>query len=205
VKCLVTGILTFEIRTSYKIQPMCALAKSFVLKIANDICILFHESVRNEVAKATRSGRIMPTRELDEVDASARKAFMAASRACIELEADAREYIVAQFAMWREASAYHKKLLLPSPQHLGTLAARVRYLQYKARDEVRSSRVSDADEQDDSTRWYVEERKLKGLARTQRRDPVDILTEQPEQFTMAFLEHKRVWDVVSDLWEERRR
>jgi len=145
----------------------------------------------------------MPTRRLSEVDKSARKAFISAATACMELEADTREYIVAQFAMWREASAYYKKLLWPSPQHLGTLSARVRYLQHQATAEIRLSRVGVNEDQDEKRRWYVEERNLKGLARAHRRDPIDILTEMPEEFSRDFLKHKGVWDVVCDLWEEK--
>lgn len=145
------------------------------------------------------------TGAFDDLRKSDRRPFLAAARMCIEMDADPREYVMAQFAMWREASAYHQKLLWPMPQHMGTLAAQVRYLQFKAREEVRISRVSDVEDQDDSRRWFVEERKLKGLARVQRRDPTEVLTEQPEEFSRDFLKYKGVWSVVSDLWEERQR
>lgn len=174
-------------------------------EIAEQICTLYHEAIRGEVARATRasSTRVMPSRKLDEVDKSTRRAFFAAARACLELEADAREYIVSQFSAWREASAYHKKLMWPSPQHLGTLGARVRYLQFKSREATRNARITVVDEQTTKSRWYIEDRKLRGMARMQRRDPIDILTEQPEQFSRGFLKHKGVWKVVKDLWEER--
>ncbi len=174
-------------------------------EVAEQICSLYHEAIRSEVAKATRasSTRVMPSRKLDEVDKSTRRAFLAAARACMELGADPREYIVGQFSAWREASAYHKKLMWPSPQHLGTLGARVRFLQFKAREATRSARVTVVEEQVDEGRWFVEERKLRGMARMQRRDPVDVLTEQPEEFSRAFLKYKKVWNVVKDLWEER--
>jgi hypothetical protein len=174
-------------------------------EIAGELCVLYHEAIRGEVAKATKGGRSMASRELDDVDKPTRKAFLAAARCCIELEADPREYIVAQFGMWREASAFYKKLLWPMPSHLGTLAARVRFLQHKAREEVRVTRVIDVEDQDVKRRWFVEERKLKGLARMQRRDPIDVLAEQPEEFSRDFLKHKQIWDVVSDLWDERQR
>jgi len=106
--------------------------------------------------------------------------------------------------MWREASAFHKRVLLPSPHHLGTLAAHVRYVQYKAREEARLSRKGDYEEAPDDQRWYVEERKLNAFARNQRRDPIDLLTEEPEHFSREFLTHKGVWSVVGDLWEERK-
>jgi hypothetical protein len=147
----------------------------------------------------------MPSRKLDEVDQTARRAFMNAAQACIDLGADPREFIVAQFAMWRSASAYHKKFLLPQPPQLASLAARVRYLQHKANVEIRISRKPKPEEGDGRHRFFVEERHLKGLARMQRRDPVDVLAEQPEQFSIEFLKHKGVWSVVRDLWEERNR
>jgi len=176
-------------------------------EVAGELCILYHEAIRSEVANATKASakRVMPSRKLDEVDKPTRKAFFAAARCCIELEADPREYIVAQFGMWREASAFYKKLLWPMPTHLGTLAARVRFLQHKAREEIRVDRVCEVEDQDDKRRWFVEERQLKSIARMQRRDQVDVLTEQPEEFSRDFLKHKGVWDVVCDLWEERQR
>lgn len=141
-----------------------------------------------------------------DLDKSTRRAFFAAATICIEMDADTRAFIVAQFAMYRSASAFHGKTMIPSPHQLGTLAAKVRYLQYEAREGERLSRVDhDDEEQDDDQRWYVEERKLRGYARMQRRDPVEVLTEQPEQFSRDFLKHKGVWDVVRDLWDERQR
>lgn len=141
-----------------------------------------------------------------DLDKSTRRAFLAAANICIELDADVREFIIAQFAMFRAAGAYHGKAMIPSPPQLATLAAKARYLQYEARESERLSRVDhDDDEQDDEQRWYVEERKLRGFARAQRRDPVEVLTEQPEQFSRDFLKHKNVWEVVRDLWDERQR
>ncbi len=147
----------------------------------------------------------MPSRTLDEVDRSSRDAFLAAGRAALDLGADAREYVVAQFASWRTASAYHKKFLLPSPQHMGTLAARVRYLQHLANAEIRRSRALTVEDQDAPQKFYVEERQLRGLSRTMRADPADVIAGQPERFSRAFLEHKGAWRAVKDLWEERTR
>jgi hypothetical protein len=176
-------------------------------QVADELCVLYHEAIRSEVAKMTRNSakRVMPSRTLAEVDKPTRRAFIAAARVCIELDADPRDFIVSQFSVWREASAFHKKVLWPQPHHLGTTAAQVRYLQHKAREDEHGARKIDVEDQDDKRRWFVEERKLKGLARTTRRDPADILAEQPEQFSRDFLKHKRVWDVVCDLWEERSR
>lgn len=169
--------------------------------------MLYHEAVRFEVSTLTKGGRLMPSGGLDDVDKAAREAFLAAATAAIELGADAREYVVAQFARWREASAFHRKFLLPAPHHMGTLAARVRYLQHKTTVEVRRSRVVTLgdDEQDDHRRFYVEERQLKGLARVRRVDPADVLADQPERFSREFLIRKGVFHVVQDLWYERTR
>jgi hypothetical protein len=185
---------------------MVAGRKSEKREIAEQLCVLYHEAVRNAVSVLSATvGGGMPSRKLDDLDKTARRAFMQTAQACIDLKAEPREFIVAQFAMWRSASAYHKKLLLPQPPNLASLAARVRYLQHKANAEIRISRKPQPEEGDGKNRFFTEERHLRGLARMQRRDPVEVLTEQPEQFSSDFLRHKGVWDVVQDLWEDRQR
>lgn len=174
--------------------------------MANEICVLYHEAVRAEVAALTKGGRSnhVPTNStLEAADESDRKWFLRAARICIQEGADAREFIVAQFARWREASAYHKKFMLPSPHHLGKEGARVRYLMHKVNAEVRRSRVVTIEEQPRRQRFYVEERQLSGLARVQRADPADVIAEQPERFSREFLTHKGVWEAVKDVWVER--
>lgn len=208
------------------------VVKSEKRSIAEQLCVLYHEALKaavpgrapskppekvcctqcdrwffsssaQKLCESCRKRSVMKTQSLDEIDKTARIAFMRAAQACIELGADPREFIVAQFSAWRSASAYHKKLLLPQPPQLASLAARVRYLQHKANVEIRVSRKIQPDDGDVKHRFFVEERHLKGLARMQRRDPVDVLTEQPEQFSPAFLKHKGVWDLVQDIWEDR--
>lgn len=173
--------------------------------VAQEICVLFHEALRTEIGTLTKGGRThaVKSHDMEEVDDSARRAFRAAARACVELGADAREFVVAQFARWREASAYHNKFLLPSPQHLATLSAQVRYLQYKTSVDIHRSRAAVVEDTDDRSRYYVEERQLRGFARAQRLDPADVLADQPERFSRAFLSHKGVWEAVKTLWEER--
>lgn len=174
--------------------------------MANDICVLYFEAVRAEVAALTKGGRAHHKPKdstLDAVDESDQKWFMRAAQICIDEKADARDFIVAQFSRWREASAYHKKFLIPSPHHLGKQGARIRYLQHKVTSEVRRSRKVTVDKQDTKRRFYVEERQLSGLARVQRADPADVLAEQPERFSREFLEHKGIWKAVKSLWEDR--
>lgn len=174
--------------------------------MANEICVLYHEAVRAEVAALTKGGRpnhVPRDSTLDAVDASDRRWFIRAAAICIQEGADAREFIVAQFARWREASVYHKKLLIPQPHHLGKLGARVRLLQHKATTEVRRSRVVAIDEQPRRQRFYVEERQLKGMARVRREDPADVLADEPERFSKEFLVHKGVWEALKDVWVER--
>jgi hypothetical protein len=177
-------------------------------RIASEICTLYNESIRSALATKTGGGRTgtkkKTTVAFDHLGRSDRRAFMSAARVCMEEEADAREYVVAQFAVWSEASAFHRKFMLPSPQQMSTEGARVRYLQHKARASIHASRIAVVDDdQSSKNRWFVEERKLRGLARLRRRDPSDVLAEQPEQFSAEFLKHKGIWKAVGDLWEER--
>lgn len=175
-------------------------------EVANDICVLYHEAVRAEVAALTKGGRtnrVPRDSTLDAVDASDRRCFIRAAAICIQEGADAREFIVAQFARWREASAYHRKFLIPQPHHLGKRGAWVRLLQHRAVTEVRRSRVVAIDEQPSRQRFYVEERQLKGMSRVRREDPADVLADEPERFSKEFLVHKGVWEALKDVWAER--
>ncbi len=174
--------------------------------VAEQLCVLYHEAIRNETSRvlSREKKRGLHVRKLDDLDSSARRAFLSAAGFCVENDVDVREYVAAQFSAWRDASAFHGRVMWASPQQMATLAAQVRYFQYKARAATRSARVTVVEEQAAESRWFVEERRLRGLARMQRRDPVDVLTEQPEQFSREFLRRKGVWDVVRDLWEERK-
>lgn len=174
-------------------------------RLAEQLCVLFHEAVRHAVAEARSIRRAAgsTSKELHEVDKSARAAFMRAAAICIEHEVDPREYIVAQFSGYREASAYHRKFLLPQPHHIGSTAAEIRWIQYKVRSDERVARRASF-EAEEGKHFSVDERRLRGLARMQRRSEEDVLAEQPEQFSRAFLKHKRVWEVVKDVWDERR-
>jgi hypothetical protein len=154
-----------------------------------------------------RKPSVTKTCSFTDLNKPDRRAFITAAGICIELDADAREYIVAQFAMMRAAGAYIGRILIPSPYQLSTPAARVRYIKHAASEDERHARVAASvdEDQDESRRWYVEERKLRGFSRMQRRDPIEVMTEQPEQFSRDFLKHKGVWDVVRDIWDERQR
>lgn len=203
--------LAAELYVLYEQSILAAIPKSVVraepIKLECDNCDRYFlaNSRAQRFCERCRKPKKSKVRSLDGLPESDQKHFMAAARICIELECDARDYIAAQFAMWREASAYHKKLLWPMPVHIGKLTAKVRYLQHKAREDIRLSRVGEVEDQDDKRRWFVEERNLKSIARMQRRDPLDVLTEQPEEFSRDFLKYKGVWVVVADLWEEKQR
>jgi hypothetical protein len=161
--------------------------------------------VRAEVATLTKGGRAhAASQTLDDVESSDREWFLKAATICIEERADARDFVVAQFARWREASAYLGKFLLPQPHHLGKLGARVRLLQHRAAEEVRRSRVVMLDEQPRKQRFFVDERALNGIMRMSRMDQADVLATMPERFSREFLEHKGAWAAVQDLWQERR-
>lgn len=176
------------------------------VRLTCDRCDLsfFAHSYANKLCERCRGKKVAKSRSFDDLKPADKKSFRAAARVCDELGAPARDFVVAQFAAWREASAYHKKVLWPQPHNLAGLAAHVRYVQHQARQSERLARVFEVEEQDDAQRWYVEERTLKGLARVQRRDPVEVLAEQPEAFSREFLKHRGVWGVVKDLWTERR-
>lgn len=194
---------------------MCAdqRTKSEKRLVAEQLSALYHAAIRNETSRvrstltstSKKHSYQLQVTEFDDLDKSARRAFLAAARVCIEEGADPRDWIVAQFAAMRSASAYHNKIIWAAPQQLSTLAARVRYHQHQASVSIRGTRKPPpVEDKDVRRRFFVEERELKGLARMQRRDTTDVLTEMPERFSREFLKHKGVWNVVSDIWEDRR-
>lgn len=170
------------------------------LLMARSLCSLYHQALRGAVLDFTKAARLMPIRKLGQVDKTARRCFYKAADICLQLEAEPLDYITAQFKRFSEISEFKKKQLLPQPQHLGSLGAQVRYLEYMQRKEERFTRqlptvqigATDA----------REERKLKGLARITRMLPEDVLTSRPEEFSKEFLMQKGVWELVRKAWME---
>jgi len=131
-----------------------------------------------------------------------RQLFARAANTCNEAAADPDAYVTAQFEKFVEYSRFARKNRLPQPHHLHGLGALARYVEYAHTLDDRKSRAATEDSRQVKEFWR-EERKLKGLTRVTRMLPSDVLTERPEEFTPAFLEHKGVWDLVEDIYDER--
>lgn len=175
-------------------------------RVAEQVCVLYYEQLRLTL-KGYLLNRKKTSKTLSEVDVQTRKFFVRAAALCIDAGADPREFVAAQFAVWRDASAHHNKLILPGPRHMSTDAAAIRYLQYKARQEERELDTyedDEEDERDDADKHYVEDRLLRNLAKAHRKGEADILAEMPERFTRQYLDYKGVWEVVEWTWKERR-
>lgn len=143
-------------------------------------------------------------KSLKSLSASERKHFLNAADACHQLEADPRDFMLAQFQAFAEYSQHINKFMLPMPHQLSTLAALVRYQRYMGQQEMRVARKAPkVDRTTTKASHFREERRLLGLVRMNRCTPDDVLTGKPEEFSKEFLKHKGVWKLVRDVWIER--
>lgn len=138
----------------------------------------------------------------DTLEGGNKRDFRRAAEACLQVGADAREFISAQFKRWAELSQIKNKILLPMPVHLTSVGAQARFIQYKLQKGERQDRQI-LPEKQHRKEFFIEDRKLKGLVRVLRQPEEEVLTEKPEEFSRAYLKHRGVWCLVSDTWLER--
>lgn len=161
--------------------------------------LLATRRTRDRGRAAQLGGRVVKS-DLSYAATESAKHFRRAARYCAQLEADPHEYVAAQFSRMEEMSSHLGRVVIPTPAHISTLAAQVRYVEYKRQKAERRDR---AVAKPDDRSWYREERKLRGLARVMRKGEDDVLAERPEEFSREFLEHRGIWDLVREDWEER--
>jgi len=177
-----------------------------VKQYATELCALYYDALRSAMLgmnlhRASRGVNFESN--YATLDGVAKRAFRNAAAAAMQVGAEPREYVVAQFQRWAEISQWKGKTLLPMPTHLASLGAQARYIQFKLQKAARTDRAPKAS--DSAHReFFREERKLKGLVRMLRNTPEDVLAESPEEFSREFLEHKMVWPLVQVRWQERR-
>ena len=129
---------------------------------------------------------------------------MKAALACDGIDAQPKKFIIAQFDKFSTYGGYRKKRMFPQPHQLHGLAAQARYIEWKSEQQARDARaVSSVKSAHGRGHFAAEERRLKGFMRMMRATPHEVLTERPEEFTPEFLEHKHVWDLVEELYEQR--
>lgn len=138
----------------------------------------------------------------DTLEGNVKRDFRRAAEACMQVGAEPREFVSAQFKRWSEISQFKNKILLPMPTHLASVGAQARFIQYKLQKEQRTERSVLPDKQHSRT-FFVEDRKLKGLVRVLRVPEEEVLCDKPEEFSKLYLKHKGVWQLVEDVWHER--
>lgn len=178
-----------------------------VTTVARDLCSLYYAALKRMLQEQTRGSRgglltMHLNSSYDTIDKTAQREFRKAAEACIQVGAEPREFVAAQFKRWGEISQYKNKVLLPMPQHLASVGAQARFIQYKLQKAERSDRQILPDKSH-TREFFVENRKLKGLVRVTRQPEEDVLTERPEEFSKQFLKHKGVWRLVEEIWNER--
>lgn len=173
--------------------------------MAEKLIVLYYASVF-EKGKMRDNPNVprLHSKKLKELSPTERRHFLRTADNVLQLEADPREYMIAQFQAFAEHSAAVQRFMLPMPHQLHTLAAVVRYQRYKGQQDMRDMRKAPNAQVNKATRaFFREERRLAGLVRMNRCTPDDVLTEKPEEFTKDFLKAKGVWHIVKDTYQDR--
>ncbi len=131
-------------------------------------------------------------------------AFKKSAIACLGIDASPKLFITAQFEKFDEYGRFKRRNIFPQPQHLYGVQAMARYAEYAAKLEAAKRRQPKKEDEAFPTKQFaLEERKLKSLMRVLRVPDTDVLVERPEQFSQGFLEARGVWDLVSEVYNER--
>jgi len=178
-----------------------------VVKLARELCSLYYAALKRSLQEQTRGSRggLLAMHDMttyDSLEGSSRRDFRRAAEACLQVGADPREFITAQFQRWAEMSQLKSKILLPMPVHLASVGAQARFIQYKLRKAERQDRQV-LPEKQHRNEFFTEDRKLKGLVRVLRQPEEEVLTEKPEEFSKQYLKHRGVWKLVAEVWNER--
>lgn len=131
-------------------------------------------------------------------------AFEKSAVACLGIDAPPKHFILAQFDKFEEYGRHMRRTLYPQPHHLHGVRAMARFADYDAKREARAKRAPQKEgRMERGGAFALEERKLKSLMRVLRAPDTDVLVDRPEEFSPDFLEHKGVWDLVSEMYAER--
>lgn len=145
-----------------------------------------------------------PAPKLVDEPEGVQTAFKKSALACLGIDARPKLFIIAQFEKFDEYGRFKKRTMYPQPQHLHGVQAMARYVDYAAKQEAAKRRQPNKrDQATRDTTYGLEERKLKSLMRVLRVPDTDVLCDRPEEFSRGFLEHRGVWDLVSETYEER--
>lgn len=116
---------------------------------------------------------------------------------CTGVGARPREWIEAQFTKFEDYTRFIGKRILPQPAQLYGLNAQARFVQWRSeravaeiQDRRRSSSIRSA--------LVLDERKLKALCRSLRLPETDVMVKKPEEFSIAFLKSKGIYDLIAD-------
>ena len=113
-----------------------------------------------------------------------------------------RDWIVAQFAGFDEYQKWAGRALTPQPAQLHGLNATARYIKYMR--EEQEQRVRDDRKLVTVASFKLDERNLKALCRSLRMPEVDVIVEQPDQFSIPFLKERGLYKIVKNKRRELR-
>lgn len=157
--------------------------------VARTLCALYNQRVFTKVHRPTFGD------PFDRLTLTYKRFFLDAARDCLDLGADPGDYIEAQFRAFEIYGRGKRRQRLPQPNQLFGLGAQARFAEY-----VHNRRENDRRDADQVEavipEFSREERKLRGLCRRMLLPEADVLARVPAEFTVRFLQHKGIWNLV---------
>lgn len=131
-----------------------------------------------------------------------KKLFKKLARQLLIIKADPEVFMLAQFEAFESLSQIlrRKRAIFPQPNQLVSTGAQVRYFTHLAAIQEKGVRKKSAQKAVQLDKYVREERKLLAYAKRLRMTEVDVLLENPSEFTEGFLRRKRVWRHVKDVY-----
>lgn len=131
-----------------------------------------------------------------------KKLFKKLAKQLLIIKADPAIFMLAQFEAFEALSQIlrRKRAIFPQPNQLVSTGAQVRYFSYMAAQQEKGVRKESAQKAVQIDKYVREERKLLAYAKRLRMTAVDVLLENPSEFTEGFLRRKRVWKHVKDVY-----
>ena len=184
------------LRYVMSVDPIIAKPKTKRQKTAISLCDFYNARLKSAVSRFSTVR--LQLRPFDRLPKQHQELFLKAASTCLEISADPKQFIIAQFESFLNFSRKTKRTrYFPQPCHLAGPGAQVRYFEFQQHKHETTINVKPTQQKV----HYREDRKLRGLVRILRKPESEILVERPEEFTQDFLVARGVWPLVRDTYE----